>query len=66
MKQKRLIDLAIAQFIGFKHGKWNAQDIVGLVQGMGLTKSEWIKIKREEGQCLLDEKDAKEIDEYFG
>lgn len=58
------LDLADAQFIGFKHGKWNRTDIIGLVESMGLTKKEWIKWKQDYPQSL-DEEDVAEIDEFF-
>lgn len=58
------LDLAYAQFIGFFHGKWNFNDIIGLVIGMGLTKKEWLKL-RNEYPVMIDESDIKEIDAYF-
>ncbi len=58
------LDLADAQFIGFKHGKWNRSDIIGLVIAMGLNKKEWEKLKKDY-PLQLDEDDIKEINEYF-
>lgn len=55
-------DLAIAQFIGFHHGRDN--QIIPLVDCMGLKKSEWLKI-REKESFLFTENEKKEIDEYF-
>lgn len=60
------LDLADAQFIGYFHGKWNRHDIIGLVEGMGLTKKEWIKLKTDYVTLTnVDESDILEIDEYF-
>lgn len=59
------LDLADAQFIGFNHGKWNRGDIVGLVQGMGLSKKEWLKWKREYSTHPLTDEEIREIDEHF-
>lgn len=60
------LDVAQAQFIGFRHGKWNRQDIVGLVTSMGLTKSEWKKLKESYTvENDIDEDDLQEIEDYF-
>ena len=57
------LDLADAQFIGFKEGKWSA-NIIHLIESMGLTKREWIKWK-ELYPNVLDEADFNQIEEYF-
>jgi hypothetical protein len=59
------LDLALAQFVGFYHGKWNKDDAVGLVSSMGLTRSEWKKIKSQDIPTYLSESEITEIDEYF-
>ena len=60
------LDLAQAQFIGFRHGKWNRQDIIGLVTSMGLTKREWEKLKKSYPMTNdIDEDDFLEIEDYF-
>ena len=59
------LDLADAQFVGFRHGKWHREDIIGLIESMGLTKKEWIDWK-ENYPLSLDNSDITEIDEYFG
>lgn len=59
------LDLADAQFIGFAHGKWHRSDIIGLIQGMGLTRKEWEKWKRDYDGHYLTEDEHKEIEEYF-
>jgi hypothetical protein len=59
------LDLALAQLVGFHHGKWNRSDIIGLITGMGLTKGEWIKIKKQDLPTYLTEAEVQEIDEYF-
>ena len=58
------LDLADAKFIGFKAGKWEAHDITGMVEAMGLTKKEWMKWKKDY-PISLDEEDVKAIDDYF-
>lgn len=61
------LDLADAQFLGFFHGKWNRSDIVGLAESMGLTKKEWIKLKKEyPTYSNIDDDDINEVDEHFG
>jgi hypothetical protein len=57
------LDLADAQFLGFKHGKWN-YDIVDLVESMGLTKKEWNKWKKNYPN-ILDDSDFEAIENYF-
>jgi len=57
------LDLADAQFLGFKEGKWSA-NIIHLIQSMGLTKVEWIKWKANYPN-ILDNSDFKEIENYF-
>lgn len=59
------LDLADAQFIGFNHGRWNRSDIIGLVEGMGLTKSEWKKWKEDYPNTSMSAEDIKEINEHF-
>lgn len=60
------LDLAVAQFVGFRHGRWNRDDIVGLINSMGLTKIEWMKLKQNhEIEGLMSEDEANEIEEYF-
>lgn len=58
------LDLADAQFVGFKAGKWEAHDITGMAEAMGLTKKEWLKWKRDYPN-ILDDEDVKAIDEFF-
>lgn len=58
------LDLALAQFTGFYYGKWNRNDIIGLVIAMGMNKKEWIKIK-DDVESYLTEKEIEEINEYF-
>ena len=58
------LDLADAQFIGFKHGKWNPDDIIGLIKGMGLTEKEWVKHKSNYPD-FLDDIDIETINEYY-
>ena len=59
------LDLADAQFIGFYHGKWSSSDIIGLVEGMGLTGKEWKQWKEEYSTGHLNDGEIREIDEYF-
>ncbi len=60
------LDLAHAQFVGFHHGKWNRSTIIRIVESMGLTKKEWIKMKKIHPiwESLSDE-EVKEIDRHF-
>lgn len=57
------LDLANAQLLGYFAGKWG--NLIGMVEGMDLKKSEWIKIKKDY-EPYLDDEDIKEIDNYFG
>ncbi len=59
------LGLVDAQFVGFRHGKWNHSDITGLVEAMGLTKAEWKKWKDEYPTITLDENEIEEIDNFF-
>ena len=59
----RRLDLADAQFLGFKEGKWNA-NIIFLIQAMGLSKKEWERWKKNYPN-ILDDSDFEEIDRYF-
>ena len=59
------LDLALAQFVGFRYGKWNRDDVLGLVKGMGLKKKEWSKLKKENIDTFLEKSEIKEINEYF-
>lgn len=59
------LELAHAQFIGFHHGRWSNNDIVGLVTAMGLTKDEWLKWKSDYATTDLTEADIQEVDEHF-
>ena len=61
------LDLADAQFIGYCLGKWNVNGIIGMVESMGLTKKEWLKLKSDYPiEANMDESDIKEVDAYFG
>lgn len=59
--------LADAQFIGFRHAKFNRNDIIGLIQGMALTKIEWKKWKAHphSSHSSLSKDEIREVDEYF-
>ena len=59
------LDLASAQLIGFYHGKWHSTDIVAMCDAMGMTKAEWIKLKKVY-EPNLDDSDIKDIDAHFG
>lgn len=58
-----MLDLANAQFIGYRHGI--NYDLITMVQSMGLNKKEWIKYKKKYPISSLREGDIKEIDDYF-
>jgi len=57
------LDLADAQFVGFKEGKWS-RDIIPLIKAMGLTKKEWEKWKINYPN-ILDDSDYEAIERYF-
>lgn len=59
------LDLADAQFVGWGTCKQNDNDVIQLVTGMGLTKKEWIKWKKEYATSYLDEEDMEAIDNHF-
>ena len=64
LKEEKAIEDALQQMTGFKIGKWSG-DITELASSMGLTKKEWVHIKRNEEEGYLDKKDIDELDEYF-
>ena len=57
----RQIDLAEMQMIGFAHAS-KGHGIKSLASSMGLTKSEWGRLK---ARVNLKEIDVIELDEYF-
>ncbi len=57
------LGLAIAQLTGWHHAKMNGDRIIDLIESMGLTKTEWIKIKHQ--VTWLNTSDFLEIDRYF-
>lgn len=61
------LDVIDAQFVGFFYGRQYTEDIVGLVESMGVTKKEWLKLKSEYPTFKnVNEYDIKKIDAYFG
>ncbi len=55
------LDLAEAQFIGWHSGVYG-ETAKGLAESMGLTKSEWLKIR----ECLsMSDKHKEHVDELF-
>lgn len=62
MIYKRL-DFANQQLLGYYFGKWRC--LIGMIEGMNLTKKEWIIIKKDY-EPYLDAEDIKEIDTHFG
>lgn len=63
MKIATKLDLAEAQLLGW-HSCKHGESLISLVSSMGLTKSEWEKIKVEY-PTTLNESEKIEIDEYF-
>jgi hypothetical protein len=57
------LDLADAQIMGWAYGR-SGLFLTSLIEGMGLTKSEWIKLKAKYPKSLTDP-EIKEVDEYF-
>jgi hypothetical protein len=61
------LDLADAQIIGFIHARWNRDDLLGLIEGMAMTKKEWIKLKKDYPTLNgLKHYEIIKIDDYFG
>ena len=56
------LDLADAQFIGYNHGKY--QDLLGMIESMGLKRSEWQRWKKKYTSFFL-QREIDEIDYYF-
>lgn len=66
LKDNSGTDLASQQIVGFKHGKWNRDDIVGLISSMGLKEKEWIILKEKYPiESDLEESEIKEVNDYF-
>lgn len=60
---KRMIDLAVAQFTGYRCCERDGNNIDALVESMGLTAKEWVIIR---GQVeWLGERNIQYINEYF-
>ena len=58
------LDIADAQFIGFSTGK-RESGIIHLIEGMGLTKKEWLEWKAKYTTTYLTEREIEEIDTHF-
>ena len=57
------LELAIAQLTGWHHAKMNGDRIIDLIDSMGLTPSEWKKIKPS--VVWLKESDTLQIEAHF-
>lgn len=55
------LELAEAQFTGFHHGK-RGYSVKELADGMGLKKSEWLKIREH---LPITEQEKEEVDTIF-
>lgn len=64
MASNKQLELAEAQFTGFVHAQYG-YDVESLVKSMGLTASEWGKI-RDRNIVMLRAADVVVLDEYFG
>jgi hypothetical protein len=62
MERDRMIELAIAQFTGWREAE-SCMDIIMLVTSMGLTRKEWLKVRPQ--VQWLPQKYRNEINEYF-
>lgn len=60
---KRMLDLAVAQFTGYSQAEKHGNRILDLVYSMGLTKQEWADIKGDVE--FLGAKNIQEIDDHF-
>lgn len=58
------LNQAEQQLVGFIHAK-KGYSLAELIQGMGLTKREWKRMKEIYRLSFLSERDKKEIDEFF-
>ncbi len=59
------LDLAEAQIIGFSHGS-HGFSIKSLIKSMGLTRREWIILKRNYNiEMIITEAEIIEINKYF-
>lgn len=59
------LDVANAQFVGYFQGKHN-QNVLSLVQGMGLTRKEWEKLKEKFSLATyLSDFEFEQLEEYF-
>lgn len=50
---KHKYNLAVQQLIGFRHGT-DGYDFASLLESMGMTVKEWVRIKKEENGLLTD------------
>jgi hypothetical protein len=62
VERDRMIELAIAQFTGWREAE-SCMDIIMLVTSMGLTRKEWLKVRPQ--VQWLPQKYRNEINEYF-
>jgi hypothetical protein len=61
------LQLAEAQFVGWRQAKQNPDNIIELISSMGLKKGEWVKIKQNpDNLTCVTESELEQIDEYFG
>jgi hypothetical protein len=58
------LDLADAQLLGFSQASKNPDSIIELVESMGLTRGEWIALKKK-GTIYLKDLDVEEVDKHF-
>lgn len=58
------IDLADAQLTGFAQARSNKNSIIELIEGMGLEKYEWEKLKKQD-RTRLNKADFEEVENYF-
>lgn len=67
--QKQILDakttMCEQQLLGFSSGKYNPNDIIGLVTAMGMTKKEWEKVKKDNNLYYLTYNDLSDIENYF-
>ena len=62
-----LLQIAEAQFVGWRQAKHNPDNIIELVTSMGLQKGEWIKIKQNpDNLSCVTELELEQIDQHFG
>lgn len=65
VREEHQLALAEAQLLGFSHARFNRDDLIGLVESMGLSKNEWESLQKQYSMGYLTDGDRKEISDYL-